>query len=172
MTQASGSQASIAIWEETSYGVRPASPSMFKIKSATSGVTLKTVIEKLVSKAMTGVRGVSATRAGNLTLSGALPFELPLLSIGKLLKHAIGTYAGPVPVKLVALATGLTNVTVLCADTGAPAGAGTITHTGTTLTWAAQGETAGTAVDVSYPAITRYHLASPATRFTLWSPVP
>ena len=151
MTQASGSQASISIWEELTYGVRPTSPAMFKIKSATSGVTLKTVVEKLVSNAMTGLRGVSATRAGNLTLSGALPFELPLLSIGKLLKHAIGTYTGPVPVKLVALATGLTNVTVLCADTAAPAGAGTITHTGTTLTWAAQGETAGTAVDVSVP---------------------
>lgn len=150
MTQASGSEASISIWEETTYATRPGSPTMFKIKAATEGVTLKQNVEKLTSKAITDARGTPSTRGGNIMVSGALPFELPLLGIGKLLKHAIGTAATPVAVKLVALAaTGLTNVIVRNADTATPAGAGVITHTGATLLWAANGETGGAAVDVS-----------------------
>lgn len=149
MTQASGSNASISIWEETTYGVRPGTPTMFKIKSATDGVTLKNNVEKLTSKAISSTRGIAASRGGNMTVSGALPFELPLLGIGKLLKHAIGTAATPVAVKLVALAAGLTHLIVRCADTATPVGAGTLTLTGTTLTWAAFGETAGAAVDVA-----------------------
>lgn len=149
MTQASGSNASISIWEESTYGTRPGSPTMFKIKAATEGVSLKKSIEKLTSNAITSARGIAASRGGNMTVSGALPFELPLLGIGKLLKHAIGTAASPVAVKLVSLATGLTNVIVRCADTATPAGAGTITKTGATLIWTANGETAGAAVDVS-----------------------
>ena len=124
MTQATGSNASIAIWEETTYNTRPGSPTMFQINAATEGVSLKRTVEKLMSKAITDARGTPSTRGGNITVSGAIPFELPLLGIGKLLKHVIGTAA-------------------------TPAGAGTLTLTGTTLTWAAQGETAGADVDVA-----------------------
>lgn len=148
MPQASGSQASISIWEEVAYGVRPVTPAMFKIKAATAGVTLKPVVEKLISKAITASRGIAASRGGNITVSGAIPFELPLLGIGKLIKHAIGTSVDTA-VKMCTLGTGLTNVIVLCADTAAPAGAGTLTHTGSTLTWSAFGETAGAAVDIT-----------------------
>lgn len=149
MNQASGSEASISIWEESAYATRPATPTMFKIGAATEGVTLKRNVEKLTSKALTSARGTPSTRGGNISGSCAIPFELPLLGIGKLLKHVIGTAATPVAVKLVALGSGLTNVIVRNADTGTPAGAGTITKTGANLTWAAQGETAGAAVDVS-----------------------
>jgi len=149
MTQATGSQASISIWEESTYATRPGSPTMFKINAAVEGVTLKRNVEKLTSNALTSARGTASTRGGNITVSGALPFELPLLGIGKLLKHVIGTAASPVSVKLVSLGSGLTNLIVRCADTGTPAGAGTITLTATSLTWAANGETAGASVDVA-----------------------
>lgn len=146
--QAVGSQASISIWDETTYGVRPGTPALFKIKSATDGVSLKASVEKLVSKAITSARGVPGSRGGNIGVSGSIPFELPLLGIGKLIKHAVGASVDTA-IKLATIGTGLTNLIVKYADTGTPAGAGTVTLSGATLTWAAFGETAGAAVNVS-----------------------
>ncbi|WP_136419970.1 phage tail tube protein [Herbaspirillum sp. ST 5-3] len=148
MDQATGANSYIAIWEETNYGVRPGSPSLKKIAAAVAGVSLKANVEKLVSNALSSARNVAAARGGNITVSGSLPFELPLLGIGTLLKHAIGPVT-TTNVKLVSDDGGLTNVIVKCADSGTPAGAGTLTLTGSSLTWAANGETAGAGVDVS-----------------------
>jgi len=147
--QGSGSQASIAIWDEVTYGVRPVTPAMQKIKAATEGVGLKGTVEKLTSKALSSARGIASSRGGNITVGGSIPFEMPLLGIGKLMKHAIGVPAAPVAVKLVSLAAGLVNVIALYAETATPAGAGLLTKTGTTLIWTANGDTAGAAVDVS-----------------------
>lgn len=147
--QGSGSQASIAIWDEVTYGVRPGTPAMQKIKAATEGVGLKGTVEKLTSKALSSARGIASSRGGDITVGGPIPFEMPLLGIGKLMKYAIGVPATPVAVKLVSLAAGLVNVIALCAETATPAGAGTLTKTGATLIWTANGDTAGAAVDVS-----------------------
>lgn len=147
--QSSGSQASISIWDEVTYGVRPGTPAMQKIKAATDGVGLKGTVDKLTSKALSSSRGISSSRGGDINVGGPIPFELPLLGIGKLLKHAIGVPTAPVAVKLVSLAAGLVNVIALCAEAATPAGAGLLTKTGATLIWTANGDTAGAAVDVS-----------------------
>lgn len=148
MTQASGSGAYVAIWDKTTYGTPEPSPALFKIGAAVDGVSIKSSVEKLTSNALSGSRGLSASRGGAIGVSGSLPFELPLLGIGKLLKHCIGSVT-TTGVKLATLGTGLTNVIVRNADSAAPAGAGTLALTGSSLTWAAFGETAGAAVNVA-----------------------
>lgn len=90
MPQASGAKARLSYCEETTWGTTPATPSMIQLKAATPGVALKSEVEKLVSNAINGNRAVEAARGGNITVSGSVPFELPLLGIGKLFKHALG----------------------------------------------------------------------------------
>lgn len=148
MAQGSGAQSYVAIYDKTAYGTPQGSPALVKIGAATEGVGLKASVEKLTSNALSGARGLSATRGGAIGATGPLPFELPLLGIGKLLKHCIGTVATS-GVKLATLGAGLTNIIVKHADSATPAGAGTITLSGSTLTWAAFGETAGAAVNIS-----------------------
>lgn len=150
MDQATGANSYVAIWEESTYGVRPGSPALKKIAAALTGVSVKATVEKVVSNAISPVRNVAQARGGNITVSGQIPFELPLLGIGTLLKHAIGSVS-TTSVRLATLATGLENVIVRHADSDTPTGNGTLTFSGSSLTWAAQGDTAGAAVNVSTP---------------------
>lgn len=149
MSQGKGSQSSISIWPETTYGVRPGSPVLTKINAATEGVDLAPDVEKLISNAVSDARGTPSTRGGNIKCTATIPFELPLLGIGPLIKQAVGTSATPSAVELVTLGAGITNVIAMYAKDATSVGAGTLALTGTTLTWAAQGETAGAGVDVA-----------------------
>jgi len=99
MVQASGALATVMYVDEVTYGVTPASPSMHQLLAATPGVSLKENIQELVSNALNGSRSILAARAGNRSVAGALPVELPIEGLGRLLVHAIGpvvtTGAGP-----------------------------------------------------------------------------
>lgn len=145
--QASGASARISFFEETTLGVTPGSPVLYQLAAAVQGVTLKQTVEKLVSKAITNVRGVAAARGGNITVSGSIPFELPIAGLTRLLKHALGnstTY------RAVTLGTGLTGIAAEYVDNATPTGAGTLTLSGSSLTWQANGDgAAGAAVNVA-----------------------
>lgn len=114
MPQAIGANARLSFVQETTWGTTPASPSMKMLKALTPGLDISVEIEKLVSNAVNASRGRSKARGGNRTVGGKIPFELPLLGFGTLLKHAIGpvttTGAGPYThvIKRGALPAGLT----------------------------------------------------------------
>jgi hypothetical protein len=150
MTQAKGANARVSYVEETTWGTTPGSPSMRLLKAATPGVGLRPSYDRVSSQALNGLRSVEDARGGDVTVQGAVPFELALLGLGTLLKHAIG----PVTTgEAVTQGSGLTGLTALQAETGTTAGAGTLSLSGDNATWAAQGDTAGAAVDVSEAGI-------------------
>lgn len=99
MPQATGSNARFAFVEEVTAGTTPGTPAMKLLNALTTGEGLSASIEELRSNAISPDRAVIATRGGNKTVGGSVPFELPLLGIGTLLKHALGTVsttgAGP-----------------------------------------------------------------------------
>lgn len=144
--QASGSLARVAFWDESSWGVTPGSPSVYLLGAATEGVGLKGTVEKLISKAISSLRGTRNSRGGNITAGGSIPFELPTHGIGRLLKHAIGT---AVSGRYATQAAGLTGIATRYVQSTCPTGAGTLTLSGSNLTWTANGDTAGAAVNVS-----------------------
>lgn len=99
MTQAIGAQGRITFVPETTWGVTPGSPTMKFIKAATYGESLGGTIEELISNSINANRAIDAMRGGNVDVRGAIPVELPILGIGTLLKHTLGTVvttgAGP-----------------------------------------------------------------------------
>lgn len=99
MAEATGANARVTYVEETVWGTTPGSPSMRTLSAAIEGVALTRSIASLRSRALTGKRALAAVRGSEIDVSGALPFELPLLGIGTLLKHALGanttTGSGP-----------------------------------------------------------------------------
>lgn len=144
--QATGSLARVAFWDESTWGVTPGSPSIYLLGAATEGVGLKGAVEKLLSKAISSLRGTRNSRGGNINAGGSIPFELPTHGIGRLLKHAIGqAVSGRHGVQ----GPGLTGITTRYVQSTCPTGAGTLTLSGSNLTWTANGDTAGAAVNVS-----------------------
>lgn len=99
MTQAIGASAQISYVEETTYGTTPGSPSMKLLKAATYGASLSANIEELRSNSINANRSVESARGGNIAVTGSIPFELPALGLGTILKHVLGsnvtTGAGP-----------------------------------------------------------------------------
>lgn len=89
--QATGSQSYIAICDETTYGVTPNTPTLQKLTAMVYGESLGASYEEVVSNSVNGTRAKSDVRNGNQTVSGRIPFELSIASLGKLFKHAIGT---------------------------------------------------------------------------------
>ena len=63
------------------------------------GESLGAKIQELKSNAINSNRAVEYARGGNIDVGGPVPFELPILGIGSVLKHALGgkvtTGAGP-----------------------------------------------------------------------------
>lgn len=114
MTQAIGALGRIAYVEESVWGTTPGSPQLKLIKAGLYGESLSASIEELMSNAVNGSRAVENVIQGNIDVKGAVPIELPLLGIGTLLKHALGTVntsgAGPYThvIKRGALPAGLT----------------------------------------------------------------
>ena len=90
MPQAQGSLARLSYAEEVIYGVTPVSPAMKLLKAATYGESLGANIAELTSNAINANRAVEYARGGNITVGGSVPFELPILGIGTLMKHALG----------------------------------------------------------------------------------
>lgn len=145
--QAAGSQASISFWEESTYNTTPGSPVMYQLAAVVEGATLKATVEKLVSKAVSNGRGVASARGGNIDVSGDVPFEMPIAGFARLLKHAVGTGT---TYRAVSQAGDLTGITAQYANNATPTGAGTLTLSGSSLTWQASGDgSAGAAVNVA-----------------------
>lgn len=88
MPQARGSQMTVALFEESVYGVDPGAPVGKKIyvKAFTGGATQAL----LTPETLTGARVRSAPARGNNDVAFALPVELSAESHGTLFKHALG----------------------------------------------------------------------------------
>ena len=84
--QATGSQSYIAICDETTYGVTPASPTLQKLTAMVYGESLGASYEEVVSNSVNGTRAKSDVRNGNQTVSGRVPFELSIAKVGSQLE--------------------------------------------------------------------------------------
>lgn len=91
MTQAVGAFGRIAYVEESTWGTTPGTPAMKLLKAGVYGESLSASIEELQSNSINSNRAVEAVLQGNIDVKGAVPIEVPLLGIGTLLKHALGT---------------------------------------------------------------------------------
>ena len=146
MVQAVGAKGRLSYVEETTYGTTPGSPSMRQLSAALYGETLGATFDELVSNAINANRSRESVRGGNIAVTGAIPFELPLLGFGTIAKHILGTATSG---RDVSQGAGVTNITALWAHSSTPTGAGTLTRSGNNLTWQAATDTTGAAVDVS-----------------------
>lgn len=149
MTQATGGSARICYVEEVTYGTTPVAPSMKVLRAAAFGESLGSTTEELTSNAISATRAVQDIKPGNIDVAGAIPFELSIDGMATLIKHALGSATSGRAVTV--QPTNVTGVEILYASAASATGNGTLTFTlsGTTLAWAENGDTAGTAVDVS-----------------------
>lgn len=92
MTQASGSSGRITIQPETTWGVFPATPAMIELSSSAYGESLKSSSEELQSNAINKYGAVLATRRGQITVDGSVPFELPVNNSDIVLYGVMGSY--------------------------------------------------------------------------------
>lgn len=148
MPQAIGANGYLSYREEAVWGDGGSgTPKM--LKAATYGESLGGNVEELISNAINASRAVEAARGGNIGVAGSVPIELPLLGIGTMLKHALGSVTTGRHVSQ--QPTNVTGVVIDYAESSCDAGDGTLAFTviGTTLAWTANGDTAGTAQDVS-----------------------
>lgn len=147
MAQARGSQLAINIYEENSYGQAPSSPSGQKVY--VKGCTLSSSQALQQDETLDPSRGERQPDLGNKDVGGALPMNQSAEDMATLLKHAFGSVATYRPV--VAQPTNITGVTVNRAESSCATGDGTLSFTasGTTITWAANADSAGAAVDIS-----------------------
>lgn len=149
MPQARGSQMAITIYEEdaAAYGQDPAVPVGQRIY--TTGCTLSSSQAKLEDDTLFNDRSMTKPDGGNLDVGGNLPMKLAAEDSATLLKHALGAVASYRPV--LDTTTNVTGVSLNRAESTCPAGDGTLAFTavGTTLSWTANGDSAGAAVDVS-----------------------
>ena len=90
MAQPKGYQTSVVMYDEDSYGQDPSSPSGVKLYHK-SGVTVGVTQALEQREYVGGGRTELAHIQGPKDAGGALPVELSAESIGKLLKHALGT---------------------------------------------------------------------------------
>lgn len=147
MPQARGTQFGLAIYDEDTYGQDPASPVGKKIYLKTSD--LKSSQNRIHDDTLTQDRSRAEPALGNKDAAGNIDVALNAESFCYLLKHALGVVTTGRPVSQ--QPTNVTGVVAEYAEKTAPAGNGTLSFTasGTTLAWAASGDTAGAAQDVS-----------------------
>lgn len=88
MPQARGSQAVIALYEESTYNTTPGTPSGQKLYVTNFGVQANQ--NRPDSNTLTNSRERSAPAAGNINVSGSFGMEIGAESIGTLLKHLMG----------------------------------------------------------------------------------
>ncbi|MBD3609380.1 MAG: hypothetical protein HUJ30_02420 [Gammaproteobacteria bacterium] len=150
MAQVTGADAKFVLYEEDIFGQDPSVPD--GILMHLSGMSIKGTRGQTASKILpggTGNRTQKRPTRNKLEVGGGMPTELNAQTLGFLVKHAMGAVATYRPADN---ATDLiTGVTIDHATKACPLGNGTLafTLTGTTLQWTAQGDTAGTATDVS-----------------------
>lgn len=92
MTQATGSAARLTIQAEQTWGVLPATPKATEINAATYGDSLVASTAELVSNAINPNRGILDSRPGQLTISGSVPFELPIQNAELIFYGLMGEY--------------------------------------------------------------------------------
>jgi hypothetical protein len=89
MPQARGINFVGTMFEETEYGVEPASPEGFKIYGTSFG--LQSTQNLIDSEILNGERARSRPARGNIDVSGAFPTELAAEWMVPILKHALGS---------------------------------------------------------------------------------
>lgn len=88
MPQARGSQTTIALYEETTYGSDPAAPAGKKLYLTRFGVQSQQ--NRLDSATLSSSRERVKPAAGNINVSGAMACEIGAEWMGTLLRHALG----------------------------------------------------------------------------------
>ena len=88
MAQARGSQATIALFEEDTYGDDPGTPDGQKMYVTSFGLAKQQ--NRIDSETLTNSRGRSEPFLGNVNASGSVAMELGSESIGTLMKHLMG----------------------------------------------------------------------------------
>lgn len=145
--QAVGRKANFTIYNAVTFGSTSGVTSGEKAYLVQNG--LSGTIARIVDDTLNGRRGMQKSVASDRDVNGSLPIKVAPESIPKWLAHLIGlsstTYAAAR--KTTSLITG---VEVLRCETGTTAGNGTLAFTasGTTITWAPSGDTAGTPVNI------------------------
>lgn len=92
MAQASGSAGRITIQPETTWGVAPITPNTIELSSSAYGESLRSSSEEIVSNAINKYGAVLATRRGQITVEGSVPFELPVNNSDIVLYGVMGSY--------------------------------------------------------------------------------
>jgi hypothetical protein len=91
MTQARGTGATFALFEESAYATDPGTPDGKKLYL--TGFNLQKQQSRQPSNVLSGNRSRTEPYLGNADVSGALNLEIGAESIGHLLKHALGAVA-------------------------------------------------------------------------------
>lgn len=151
MPQARGTQSRFVLYDETTYGEDPGAPDGQLLRVKSYGVVSSQPKQDSETIPDAGDnRARSEALPGNIDVAGSIVVELGGLQEDKLFKHLCGGVIIGRPVTPPA-APNVTGVEYVRAEDTCPTGVGTLTFAiaGTTLAWAANGDTAGTAVDVS-----------------------
>lgn len=145
--QARGSQLAVSVYEETTYGEAPDPASGSRVYPR--GCTLSSSQALLDDETLFNDRTNGKPDLNNLDVGGSLPFNLAAEDLATLIKHAMGGVTSYRPV--VDTTTNVTGVTLNRAEKSCAVGDGTLSFTfaTTSLTWAANGDSAGAAMDVS-----------------------
>lgn len=146
MGQVTGRKVTFAFADEGTYGSATgvtATERMYLVSSGLNGS-----VARAIDQTLSGYRGQLQSIQGDTTVGGSIPVVVAPESIGRWLKHLIGA---PTVYAPVTVASAVPGVEVLRASAASATGAGTLTytHSGTTLAWAENGDTAGTAVNIS-----------------------
>lgn len=147
MSQARGTNFTLIRYEEDTYGQDPAAPAGIRIytRSTSLGASQNLVEDPT----LTSDRAKAEPDKGNVDVGGDTPVTVNAESMPYLLKDALGVVTSGRPVSN--QPTNVTGVVVEYAETTCSPGAGTLAFVaiGTTLSWAANGDAAGTPVDVA-----------------------
>jgi hypothetical protein len=148
MAQVIGRKVVVGLYNESTYGVSAGLTSGEKAPIKTSQLT--GTIAQIIDETLSGYRGLPQSIEGNKDVSGAIVCNLAPQSCGKWLKHLLGL-VGTVYAVAARTSSNITGVEVLRAQSTSSAGAGTLAFliSGTTLSWAEQGDTAGTPVNIA-----------------------
>lgn len=147
MPQARGSQFKLNAYEEDTYGTDPAVPAAKRIRTTGCSVVATQALEPDPTLAEERMRGEPGKT--NKDVAGDIPQTLAAEDIGILLKHAFGVVA--TGKSITKQPTNVTGVEIWQAESSCPTGDGTLDYlnAGTTLSWKANGDTVGAAIDVS-----------------------
>ncbi len=147
MAQVRGTDFALRLYEEDTYGQDPTTPAAVLLYSR--GTSLGASQNLQDDPTLAASRTRTEPDKGNIDVTGDIPVTANAQSMAWLVKHALGSVTTGRPVSK--QPTNVTGVVVEYAEPTTTSGAGTLTYTatGTLLSWAANGDTAGVGVDVS-----------------------